>query len=245
MFYWIKLYTEILSDRKMMQMDDFTFRVTIMLFLLAGKENKDGELPPLSDICYELRQPMSQIVSVIQSLINLGIVDDNDGIYVVRNFAARQARPLTAYERVKKCRDKKKNNIDNDNVSLSDDNDLITENSVSLSISSSNSLSDSLSDSEIKKKKRKKDTAIRKVYGYFENVRLTDVEMNKLQKEFPDNYMDWIDKLSCYMKSTGKNYRDHLATIRNWNLRDNKKEEPVKVTHGFVDVMSIPDSELK
>ena len=53
-------------------------------------------------------------------------------------------------------------------------------------------------------------------HGEYKNVLLTDTELGKLQAEFPTDWKQRIEKLSAYMKSTGKVYKDHLATIRNW-----------------------------
>lgn len=53
-------------------------------------------------------------------------------------------------------------------------------------------------------------------HGEYKNVLLTDTEFGKLQAEFPTDWQQRIEKLSAYMKSTGKVYKDHLATIRNW-----------------------------
>lgn len=53
-------------------------------------------------------------------------------------------------------------------------------------------------------------------HGEYKNVLLTDTELGKLQAEFPNDWQQRIEKLSAYMKSTGKVYKDHLATIRNW-----------------------------
>ena len=63
----------------------------------------------------------------------------------------------------------------------------------------------------------------RKKYGLYENVLLSDSEMEKLKKEFPEDYEERIDRLSEYMSSTGKTYRNHLATIRSWARRDKEK----------------------
>ena len=52
-------------------------------------------------------------------------------------------------------------------------------------------------------------------YGEYNNVLLTDEEFEKLKAEFP-NWQERIDRLSSYMASTGKAYKNHLATIRNW-----------------------------
>lgn len=57
-------------------------------------------------------------------------------------------------------------------------------------------------------------------YGLYENVLLTDEDYEKLQTEFPHDYSDRIERLSEYIASTGKKYKNHLATIRNWARND-------------------------
>ena len=71
-------------------------------------------------------------------------------------------------------------------------------------------------------KKEKKEIARHK-YGEYNNVLLTDEELDKLKAEFPDDWKERIDRLSFYMASTGKSYKSHLATIRNWAREDKKK----------------------
>lgn len=60
---------------------------------------------------------------------------------------------------------------------------------------------------------------IRHKYGEYHNVLLTDDELEKLKSEIPD-YIEYIERLSAYMASTGKSYKNHLATIRNWKRKD-------------------------
>lgn len=67
-------------------------------------------------------------------------------------------------------------------------------------------------------------------YGNYQNVLLTDEELFKLKTEFPSDYAQRIERLSEYMASTGKTYRNHLATIRSWARRDVKKP-PVRYSH--------------
>lgn len=62
-------------------------------------------------------------------------------------------------------------------------------------------------------------------YGEYQNVLLSDDDVEKLKKEFPD-WADRIERLSAYMASTGKTYKNHLATIRNWARRDRTKPAP-------------------
>ena len=57
-------------------------------------------------------------------------------------------------------------------------------------------------------------------YGEYENVILTDKELEKLKTEFPYDWQERIDRLSSYIAQSGKKYQNHLATIRNWARRD-------------------------
>ena len=64
-------------------------------------------------------------------------------------------------------------------------------------------------------------------YGEYSNVLLTDEELEKLKAEFSD-WQQRIERLSAYKASTGKVYKNDLATIRNWAKRDGvaKQEKP-------------------
>lgn len=65
---------------------------------------------------------------------------------------------------------------------------------------------------------------VRHKYGEYSNVLLSDSDMEKLKAEFPNDYQGRIENLSAYMASTGKSYKNHLATIRNWAKKDAQKE---------------------
>lgn len=60
--------------------------------------------------------------------------------------------------------------------------------------------------------------------GIYDNVTLSPSDLEKLKKEFPNDYEERIDRLSEYMESTGKQYKNHLATIRAWAKRENAKQ---------------------
>lgn len=57
-------------------------------------------------------------------------------------------------------------------------------------------------------------------YGDYSNVLLSDTDLEKLKSEFPNEWRERVERLSAYMASTGKSYKNHLATIRNWARRD-------------------------
>ena len=63
-------------------------------------------------------------------------------------------------------------------------------------------------------------------YGEYDNVLLSDEEYGKLTTEYPRTCEALIERLSGYMKSTGKVYKDHLATMRNWARRDGQDDRP-------------------
>jgi len=74
--------------------------------------------------------------------------------------------------------------------------------------------------------------------AYFEVVKLTKEEHDKLVEKFGQNGADErIENLSLYVQSKGDKYRSHYATILNWDKRDKKgggneahKRNPQKLT---------------
>ena len=65
-------------------------------------------------------------------------------------------------------------------------------------------------------------------YGRYENVILTDKEFSELKAELPDKWEYYIDRLSGYIASTGRKYKNHAATIRRWAADDTAKAAPKK-----------------
>ena len=64
-------------------------------------------------------------------------------------------------------------------------------------------------------------------YGKYGNVFLTEREMSELQNEFSDSVLqDYVERLSEYMESTGREYKSHAATIRRWANADRKGAAP-------------------
>lgn len=60
------------------------------------------------------------------------------------------------------------------------------------------------------------------LYGTFSNVKLADRELKELKGRFPYDWENWIERLSSYMASTGKRYRNHYATICSWAVKEQK-----------------------
>lgn len=71
-----------------------------------------------------------------------------------------------------------------------------------------------------KGKKGKKDNINNIYYGEFKNVALSEEELEKLKVRFPYDWQERVDRLSEYMKSKGKRYKSHYATILQWGRKD-------------------------
>lgn len=84
-------------------------------------------------------------------------------------------------------------------------------------------------------------------YGEYSNVLLSDTDMEKLKSEFPD-WQARIERLSSYMASTGKSYKNHLATIRNWARKDAEERPKASYKQGKKEVvpawMDKPEDDL-
>ena len=68
-------------------------------------------------------------------------------------------------------------------------------------------------------------------YGRYNNVILTDKELQMLKDDFPADYLSMIEHLSEYMASYGKTYKNHLATMELWKKADMKEER--KTGNGY------------
>lgn len=88
--YWIKLYHEILHDRKMQRLRDRLWRRVIECFLMAGELDEGGFLPRLDDMAWDLRLEPEMLEADLMELAGVGILEQREGRWFVTKFAARQ-----------------------------------------------------------------------------------------------------------------------------------------------------------
>ena len=79
-------------------------------------------------------------------------------------------------------------------------------------------------DKEEDKEETKNKKPIKHKHGANNNVLLTQTEYDTIITEYTD-YQHKIDNLSYYLASTGKTYKSHYMTIKNW-ARNDKKPKP-------------------
>ena len=64
---------------------------------------------------------------------------------------------------------------------------------------------------------------IKKKYGENQNVLFSDEEYEKVKAYFPNDYEQRIQNLDGYIQSTGKKYKDFVATLKNWARKEGYK----------------------
>lgn len=60
-------------------------------------------------------------------------------------------------------------------------------------------------------------------YGEYKNIHLSDEEYKRLNDKLKEYTTIMIDKLSKYIESSGKAYKNHYVTILNWYEQDKEK----------------------
>lgn len=63
--------------------------------------------------------------------------------------------------------------------------------------------------------------------GEFQNVLISDEELEKLKRDFPHEYAEYIESLSEYIAKSPKKaakYNSHYAVVRSWINRDRKNK---------------------
>ena len=69
---------------------------------------------------------------------------------------------------------------------------------------------------------RNKKEIVKEKFGEFENVLLSDDELQKLKSKLGAETESYIERLSSYIASSGKRYKSHYATILSWTQKDAK-----------------------
>ena len=221
---WIKIVTDIFDDEKILLIEslpeaDSIIVIWFKLLCLAGKQNNSGVFMMSNGLAYTdkmlatiFRRKEATVSLALKTFEQFGMIEIINDAITIPNWSKHQTldqleeRKEYMREYMKKYREKQK--------VLTDGESKV--NCKVYSKANVNSL-----DKDIDKNKNKK-KEINK-YGEYQNVFFTDEQYEKLKNEFPNDYNNRIEKLDLYIQSTGKKYKDCLATIRNWARNENKK----------------------
>lgn len=232
---WIKITTDIFDDEKILLIESLPDAYAIIvvwfkLLCLAGKQNNSGVFMMNNQIAYTdkmlatiFRMKESTVQLALQTFEQFGMVEIIDGVITIPNWGKHQnldqLESKKEYMRkyMKEYREKQK---------------LLTGKTSCKTNSKANvSEADKEEDKELEREKEElpkgnSKKPVKHKYGEYNNVLLTDDELDKLKAEYPD-WQERIERLSSYVASTGKAYKSHYATIRNWARKD-QVAQPVR-----------------
>ena len=116
-------------------------------------------------------------------------------------------------------------------LGIPDDNQAVYQMDTQVRLGKDRLGKDSKEIKDVTPSKKSKAKPIRHKYGEYKNVLLSDEQMEKLKIEFPNDYQERIERLSEYCESSGKTYKNYLATIRSWARKE--KSEPKNASSGY------------
>lgn len=235
---WIKITTDIFDDEKILLIESLPDAYAIIvvwfkLLCLAGKQNNSGvfmisDKMPYTDkmLATIFRMKETTVQLALATFQQFGMVEIVDGVITIPNWGKHQnldqlqARKEYMQNYMREYREKQK---------------LLTGGSackVNSKVNGKVNVNEAEGEEERDEDKRKKkdissSTAqpkkpVKHKYGEYDNVLLTDAELDKLKAEYPD-WEERIDRLSAYVESKGAKYKSHYATIRNWARKDSEK----------------------
>jgi len=108
---WFRLYSEALNDPKVQRLDGDTFKFWVNVLCLASEN--DGRLPDLPDMAFALRMEQNACLTVVERLLNGGLIDRTNGgpngwHYAPHGWSKRQYKSDGSTERVKRFRERSK-----------------------------------------------------------------------------------------------------------------------------------------
>lgn len=225
---WIKIAVDMFDNRKIKQIGsmpegDSLLLMWVQLLCLAGNVNDGGFIYLTKEIPYtdemlatQFNKPISTVRLALKTFEQFGMIEIINNMIFLSSWEKYQSTDRLATIR-EKDRERKRRKREAEKLSPQNSTecprtsmdvpclDIDIEGDIDIDKDKNKSIS--------KKSPRHK-------HGEYQNVLLSDDDLEKLKAEFPSDWDQRIQRLSEYMASSGKSYKNHLATIRNWARRD-------------------------
>lgn len=223
---WIKIAVDMFDNRKIKQIGsmpegDSLLLMWVQLLCLAGNVNDGGFIYLTKEIPYtdemlatQFNKPISTVRLALKTFEQFGMIEIINNMIFLSSWEKYQSTDRLATIR-EKDRERKRRKREAEK--------LLPQNSMECPRTSTDvPRLDIEGDIDIDKDKNKSISkkSPRHKHGEYQNVLLSDDDLDKLKAEFPSDWDQRIQRLSEYMASSGKSYKNHLATIRNWARRD-------------------------
>lgn len=237
---WIKIAVDMFDNRKIKQIGsmpegDSLLLMWVQLLCLAGNVNDGGFIYLTKEIPYtdemlatQFNKPISTVRLALKTFEQLGMIEIINNMIFLSSWEKYQSTDRLATIR-EKDRERKRRKREAEK--------LLPQNSTEIPRTSMDVPRidiDIEGDIDIDKDKNKSISkkSPRHKHGEYQNVLLSDDDLDKLKTEFPADWDQRIQRLSEYMASSGKSYKNHLATIRNWARRDKPAKADAKPAGG-------------
>ena len=227
-YYYLKLKENFFESDSMVlresMKDGYLYSNILMkLYLRSLKDNGrlmlNGTIPYNSQMLASVtRHQIGTLEKALDIFKELGLIEilDSGAIYMmdIQNFigkssteADRQRRYYNRIQNEKSCKEVCEKSYKNSTPELEIEKEIEKEKEIEI------------------EKEREGETGhpTPAAYGRYNNVILTDTELSGLKTELPDKWEYYIDRLSCHIASTGKQYHSHAATIYKWAQEDAAK----------------------
>lgn len=229
---WIKIAVDIFDNRKIKQIGsmpegDSLLLMWVQLLCLAGNVNDGGFIYLTKEIPYtdemlatQFNKPISIVRLALKTFEQFGMIEIINNMIFLSSWEKYQSTDRLATIR-EKDRERKRRKREAEK--------LLPQNSTEIPRTSMDvPRLDIEGDIDIDKDKNKSISkkSPRHKHGEYQNVLLSDDDLEKLKAEFPADWDQRIQRLSEYMAFSGKSYKNHLATIRNWARRDKPAAKP-------------------
>ena len=229
-YYWLKLKADWFSDKRIKKLrsiaggDTHTIIYLKMMLLSLKDEGKlyfEGvEDNFASEIALALDEDAENVKLTLAFLQRHGLIEiGDDDEYQLTEVPTIIGSETASAMRVREHRERKK------------ENRLLQCNTTETGCNNLKQICSVEREKEIERDKEiegEGDTPAPAAYGRFCNVFLSDAEINGLKSELPDKWEYYIDRLSVHIASSGKQYRNHAATIYKWAQEDAGKTTPKK-----------------
>ena len=221
-YYYLKLKENYFDDASIVlleSMQDGMIYSNILLKLYlkslkhSGKLQLDEQIPYTAQMIATLtRQQIGTVERALNIYLRLGLMDElPDGRYYMTNIELLIGKSSTEGERKKQARMALQAQKDGGHLSAVCPPEIELERKIEI---------------ESEKDGEQCLQPHTQLYGRYQNVTLTEAEESELRRELSTSWGCYVEKLSAYMASTGKQYQNHAATIRRWVAEDMRRNVP-------------------
>jgi predicted phage replisome organizer len=250
---WVKITTDMFDNRKIKHLRKLPdgnniVLIWVMLLTMAGRCNAGGMIFLTENIPYtpkmladELGFEENTVKLAINALEQLNMVCTDNGFFSIagwneyQNIEGMEKIREQTRQRVTAHRQKQKalaaaaqSNV-TCNVTVTQSN--ATEEDIDIDKEKEKEYRDMGASAPNPSPSHKPKKPVKHKYGEYANVLLTDDELEKLKEAFSD-WEERIERLSGYIASTGKAYKSHYATIRNWARKDAQAQPVIRRAEG-------------